>query len=531
MYVEEGPFRQFLIEAGLISRSALDSVVRDAAGRPLARVLIERGILGEDEARRAVAHTLGVPFVPLSREDIMQEAMVLIPEPLAREHNLMAYRLDDRTLEVALLDFADLEHLEFLRSNYRVLPRLTNRESLTRGLMRYQHHLRDTYGKALERHDSPNLLDTLLLHALQSRASDIHLQSDERGLLVRYRISGALKDAMTLPSAAGGAIIAKLRSLAGLSSSALPQQGRMRVDLGSGEDAIVRISSIPLIAGEKLVLTIVREKARRGFTLESLGFHGEALERLHNCLLRRRGLILVAGKNGTGKTTTLYTLLDLLNTPEVAIATIEQSVEHVLPRAAQSEVGQGGMTSASALRAALKTDPDVVMLGALADRETAALALEAASRGVLVLVAVEASGAREAAQVYADFGVSPERLANTLAASIGVGTVRKLGGKQFSDQHKINRADADVLEESANFGHVLAALKEEGKIDKDTPWKDLQFSKPVGSSEHPDGYHGLIGLQEVVVDAELIGLNLMEDGLFKAAQGLTSLEELKKLAK
>ncbi len=528
MHVEEGPFKQFLIEAGLLTRSALDAVVRDAEGRPLARFLIERGILSEDETRRAVAHTLGVPFVSLDRDDVSLEALQLIPEPLAREHNAVAYKLGGHQLEVALLDIADLEHLGFLDSRYRVLPRLTSRESLTRTLIRYQQHLRDTYGRSLEKSESPNLLDTLLRHALACRASDIHLQNDDKGLLVRYRIHGSLKEAMTLPPATGKNLVAKLRAVSQLPGGMLPREGRLRVDLGSGEDVAVRVSSVPIIAGEKLVLNIVREQARRGFTLETLGFHGVALEAMHKALLRRRGLVLVGGQTGGGKTTTLYTLLDMLNVPEVSIVTLEKTVEHVLPRAAQIEIG-AGLTPGATLRAALRQDPDVVMLGEIADKESAALALEAARRGVFVLAGVESAGARGAVEAYQDFGVSDERLAQALTAAVGVATVRKLGSKQFPQTHKLTRGDADALEGGANFANVLQALKEEGKVAKDTPWKDVQFYKAVASTDTPDGYQGILGVQEVVVDAELCGLNLVEDALFKAAQGLTTIEEVGKL--
>jgi type IV pilus assembly protein PilB len=477
---------------------------------------MERGIswlgresLSDDERRHALAHELGVPFVQLGRDDISVEALDIIPEPLAREHNLVAYALSaEGGLQVALLDLSGLEHLDFLRPRYRVLPRLTTRESLTRALIRYQQHLRDLYGKKLEDSAAPNLLDTLLRHALHSRATDLHLQSDSGGLLARYRINGSLKNAMTLPQAAGVNVMAKLRTLANLPASTLPREGRLRVDLGNGEDLSIRVASVPTVAGEKLVLRIARERAR-GFTLESLGFHGEALERVHQTLLKRRGLVLVTGGAGAGKSTALYTMLDLLNTPELSIATIEEPVKHVLPRVAQTEVGIGGLTAAAALRAALKADPDVVMINTIVDHEIAALAAAAASRGIFVLAGVEDTEFLPDAELV-----------------ITVTTVRKLGDKQIPERHKLTRAQGEQLEAYANFGAVLAALKEERKVAKDTPWKDVQFVRPVKSTEQPDGYKGLLGVQEVATKEGTVGLNLIEDGVFKAAQGLTSIEEV-----
>ena len=468
--------------------------------------------MSDDEGRHALAHELGLPFVHLDRDSISLEALVVIPEPLSREHNMVAYRLADGSLEVALLNMADLAQLDFLRPNYRLLPRLTSRESLTRGLIRYQQHLRDTYGKKLEDSASPNLLDILLRHALHSRATDLHLQSDEGDMLVRYRINGSLKNAVTLSPSAGKNILAKLRSLANVPAGGVPREAALRVDLGNGEDIAVRVASVPIITGEKMVLHLTCEKARRGYTLESLGLHGEALEAVHARLLKRRGLVAVSGPKGGGVSTLLYTLLDLLNAPEVSIATVENEVEYVLPRVAQTDIGAAGITPVAALRAALKTDCDVVMISSVADAATAQVAAAAAQRGVLVLA-----------------GVADPSLLPAPDLSIQTATLHRLAGNQIADKHKLTRTQADKLEESANLARVLAALKEEGKVAKDTPWKEIQFTRPTPSSEHPSGYQGLMGVQEVSEGGKLAGLNLVEDAVYKAAQGLTSIEEVLKL--
>ena len=480
---------------------------------------LKKESMSDDERRHALAHELGLPFVQLDRDTISLDALVLVPEPLAREHNIVAYNLADHSLQIALLDVADLDELEFLRSRYRLLPRLTSRESMTLGLLHYQRHLRDTYGAALERTESPNLLDSLLRHALHSQASDLHLQNTSEGLLVRYRINGSLKNAMTLPPAAGKNVITKLRALAGVPAGTLPHEGALRVDLGNGADLSVRVSSVPIVQGEKLVLHLVREKMRKGHTLESLGLHGESLEVVHKTLLKRRGLVVVGGVENSGKSTLLYTLLDLLNVPEISIATVEHEVEYTLPRVAQTDVGASGVGTAAALRAALKQDCDAIMISRVADTEVARIAAAAATRGMLVLAGTENT----------ELFPAPDLLIQTAV-------LRRLGGKQIADKHKLTRTLADALEGAnpdasvgASFASVLATLKEEGKIGKDVLWKDVQFSRPVPSSEHPDGYQGLIGIQEVSQEGRLVGLNLIEDAVFKAAQGLTSIEEVKKL--
>ena len=468
--------------------------------------------MNDDERRHALAHELGLPFVQLDRDSISLEALVLVPESLAREHNIVAYHLAEGSLQVALLDVADLGELEFLRSRYRLLPRLTDRESMTRGLLHYQRHLAATYGAALGQTQSPQLLDTLLRHALHSCATDIHLQNTQEGLLVRYRINSSLKNAMTLPPAAGNNVITKLRSLSGVPAGTLPREGALRVDLGNGEDLSVRVSSVPILSGEKLVLHLVREKARRGHTLESLGLHGEALEAVHKTLLKRRGLVVVGGAHRSGKSTLLYTLLDLLNVPEISIATVENHVEYRLPRVAQTDIEAAGVTKAAALRAALKQDCDVVMLSSVEDTEVAQVAAAAAQRGALVLA-----------------GITDAELFPTPDLFIQTALVRRLGDKQIADKHRLTRAHADGLEEFADFANVLSALKEEGKVGKDTQWKEIQFCRPTPSSEHPNGYSGFVGIQEVVREGRLAGLTMIEDAVFKAAIGLTSIEEVKKL--
>ena len=466
-------------------------------------------MMGDDERRHALAHAQGIPFVVLEPHLIIKDAMLVIPEPIAREHNVLAYDMRDHVLEVALLDLADLEQIAFLETRFRLLPRLTTRAAMIKGLLHYQKHLRDTYGSQLQEAQSPNLLDALLRHAFASGANDVHLENTSAGLSVRYRIRGTLKNAFALPPSAGKNIFGKLRALAGISSGALPHESRLRIDLGSGEDVRVAIQSLPTIAGEKMLLHIVREQARRGWTLSSLGLHGEALERLHHFLNRRRGLLLV---EGVGKTTLLYTLLDLLNNPEVALASIEERVLQTLPRVAQVELS-ALLTPAGALRGVLKTDPDVVMLDPVQGSEMTKLAESASVRGVLVLAATEDVASVE----------HPDMRVRTAV-------VRKLCAKKFLDKRKLTRAESDAFEAAgANFAKVLQCLKEEERIGKDVPWKDVQFARAVGCSECEQGYQGTLGLQEVQEGGAIVGLTIVEDGLFKAAQGLTSIEEVLKL--
>ncbi len=471
---------------------------------------LKREALSDDEGRHALAHDLGVPFVSLEREDISLDALQQLPEPLCRAHNLVAYKESGDTLEVALLDLADLDALEPLRAQLgkKIVPRLTTRDSLRRALLLYQKILKETYGEKLHKETHPHkTLETLLRHAYAQRASEAHLETTPRGVLVRYRHGRTLREAMHLPASVAG-VFGAIRSLANVGSKTLPQEGRFKADLGSGVGMTVRVSSVPVVDGEKLVLRLLREDTgSKGFTLEGLGLHGAGVAALETLLHARRGLVAVAGPASSGRTTLLYTLLDLLNTPELSLASIEEKVSARLPYVAQTAV-QEGLTMAAALRAVLRQSPDVVMLDSITDRDTADLAAAAAARGVLVLASVPHES------------VIPDATVVVRSA-----LVRKLCQKQTRTGRTLERRHLESLEPHADFAKVLAALKEEERVAKDLAWKEVAYPHVTGCSECDAGYSGMTGVYEVVVDGSSI-LNLYEDALYKAAAGLTSVAEV-----
>jgi type II secretory ATPase GspE/PulE/Tfp pilus assembly ATPase PilB-like protein len=296
---------------------------------------------------------------------------------------------------------------------------------------------------------------------------------------------------------------------------------------------------------------------RQGFALESLGLHGNALDGVHTMLHSRSGLVVVAGLAGAGKTTTLYTLLDALGRSDAVVATVEEDMQYTLPHVIQTVVRpELGLTSAAALRAVLKQDPDIVMVGDLRDSDAALVAAQAAARGVLVLAGVEAPSAAGAIERLRTWGVSPLTLAATLQGVIAVEVVQRVCGKGAEEYH-LARADSAPLEQAsggragADLGRVLAALKEESVVGKDVAWKELMFKRATQCEACLDGYQGKIGLQEVLlatapikellrteasaedIDKEARGegmLTIIEDGLFKAAQGVTTVEEVLRVA-
>ena len=549
MQVDEGQLRDFLIDSGLVTRGQLAALSHMGGETSLYELLSAEHLVTEDELRRAAAFASGTTFVVLKKEDLSPTALLLIPEPIARMHNLLAYRLEGRVLEVALLDLDDLSHVAALNLPYTLRPRLTSRTSIKEGLLYYQKIVREKFSAALQRGEQ--VVDALIHHALLSSAHGVHIDL-HTAALVRYRIGEALREAMQLPLHLGVQLSERLKTLAKLLPvSSTVQEGRFKFEK-DGEAHIVHVSALPTVNGERLVLRLAREShGAGGFALTSLGLHGATLENVHTLLRARSGLVLVAGPKGGGKTTTLYTLLDQLNHTDLSIATIEEKIEHRFAHLAQTQVRpEAGVTSLVGLRAVLKQDPDVVMVGDIQDAETLTLAAQAANRGVLVFAGVEAASVGAALDMLREAGVSVQLLAAVLRGVTGVNVVKKIC-MHDSEKFLLTRGEALPLEERANFGRVLAALKEEGVVEANTPWKEVLFTRTSPCGQCEGGYQGVVGVQEVLLLDEqtkemlkenILGediesqareggtLTLLEDALFKAAAGQTSLEEVFRVA-
>ena len=373
---------------------------------------------------------------------------------------------------------------------------------------------------------------------------------------------------MELPAHIGQALADKFKLLAKLlPTSRTVQEGRFKIE-ENGERHAVHVFAGPRAdglpdgkAGERITLRLAREsQGYGGFTQESLGLHGRALEDIHRVIVGRPGLMVVAGPQGSGVTTLLYTFLDLLNAPSRVVATVEDAIEHRLPRVMQVEIDTAaGVDTATTLRAVLKTDPDIVMVANLKDSRAAALAASAASRGVLVLAGIEAGSAAEAIEKLRELGVQPLTLATTLRAVVAtrvVGRVAADAARYFPTRAELSLFDTPASQDATagvGLGRVLAALKEEGAVAEGTRWKELQFARGQAGEGHGNtAGSGQVGLQEVMPITEPIKelilrgigvveieqeakaegmLSIIEDGLFKAAQGITSIEEVARLVR
>ena len=570
MYISDTHLRDFLLDAGLVSKKAFEDATDKAgkSGNSIGDELVSGGVIGEDELRRTQAYILGIPFVNLVSTKIDDETLALIPEPVARRNNIIVYKQHGDELEVAMLNTDDLEAIDFIKkkTHLKILPRLTDVASIKYALKLYQKSLRDNLGDVIKRETDAlsnqggetdlrkmaeglpavRVVDTLLRHAIAQNASDIHIEPQEETLVIRYRIDGILHDAMVLPKTAAAGIVARIKVLTNLrlDEKRLPQDGRFAIE-ATGERVSFRISILPTYYGEKVVIRILRERSA-GFTLEKLGFHGPGLEQIHDAMRRTTGLILTTGPTGAGKSTTLYTLLDLLNTPDVNISTVEDPIEYQMQRINQTQVQPDiGFTFASGLRSLVRQDPDIIMVGEIRDNETASLAINAALTGHLVLSTLHTNSAAGAIPRLLDMGVEPFLLASTLRVIIGQRLVRQLC--EDKEKRELTRPEVTRLEETFELGVVLSALKEEKIVGKETTWKSVPFFSPKVGGQCPEGFSGRMGIYEVLAVTETIKHQIMagatsddlqvqarkegmltmgEDGIFKSAQGITTIEEV-----
>ena len=576
MFIEDSQLNKFIIDSNLVSKADLLIAQKEAdkKGIRIGEVLVNTGKITEDNLRRMQAYVLGIPFVDLKSRKVPFETLSLIPEPVARSHNIVAFKKDDITLEVAMLDVDDLSAIDFIKKkvNLKILPRLTDAESIKNVIVQYQKSLKAEFGDIIQKEsetlkaiaeeggseasgedlkkiaqDLPvvRIVDTLLKHAILQDASDIHIEPLDTELLVRYRIDGLLHDAMILPKNAESSITARIKVLSNLKldEKRLPQDGRFKIDMNN-EKVSFRVSIIPTYYGEKTVMRLLRENVS-GFTMEYLGFHGEGLERIHSATKLTTGMLLTTGPTGSGKTTTLYTILDILNQPDVNISTIEDPVEYQIKRINQTQVKpEIGFTFANGLRSLVRQDPDIVMVGEIRDNETASLAVNAALTGHLVLSTLHTNSAAGAIPRLLDMKIEPFLLISTLNVIIAQRLVRKL--YDTKEKYFLSKTEIATLAESVDLDRVFTALKDEKVMKSVESWEKVPFYKPVAGKDN-DGYKSRIGIHEVLKVTESIKnliikgattgdiekqaksegmMTMIEDGIFKAAQGLTTIEEV-----
>lgn len=579
MKVESQQLKAFLFDAGLVTEKQFDSADKKAKkdGKKIENVLVDEGIIKKEDLIRLKAYILGVPFVNLEKEIVPPDILKIVPEPIARSNNIVAFRKRGKDLEVAMLDPEDIKTIEFIKkkSNLKIFPRLTTPESIKNVLRQYQESLQTEFGDIIKKESSDiqelrqikegeegedekdlekqaqelpiiRIVETLMKHAILQRASDIHIEPTEKEVLVRYRIDGILRDAMVLPVTTKSGIVARIKVLSNLKldEHRLPQDGRFKIETDDYKYSI-RVSILPIFGGEKIVMRLLSETAK-GYTLEALGITDKALEDIQVAIKRPLGMLLVTGPTGSGKTTTLYSIMEILNTPDINISTVEDPIEYRMPRINQTQTNSKiGLTFASGLRSLLRQDPDVIMVGEVRDKETASLAINAALTGHLVLSTLHTNSAAGAIPRLIDMDVEAFLLSSTLNVILAQRLVRRLADSK--EKYRLGSEEIRGLEKYCDIKKIEKILKNNKIIGSSDSFGTIDFYRPKPSKTAPDGYKGRLGIYEVLRVTETIktliqkgstsdeiqnqavseGMRLMlEDGFCKAAKGLTSIEEV-----
>jgi len=546
-------FREVVLKSGFVSPEDFDSALKSSTdlGKDVADILVYRGLLQEEMIGRLVAEYYRVPFVDITRKIIPIEVLSLIPEEAAATFHMIPFAVNGSELSLAMVDPSDLEAREFVKrkTGFKLVIYYVRDADIVRTLGQYKRNIKDEFTKIIQenieagkRHtgdavsmaeDLPviRILDTILEYAVAEAASDVHFEELDEAFLVRFRIDGVLRDIVELPKNIHQGIVARIKilSLLKIDEHRVPQDGRFKFKLKESYIAL-RVSILPAFYGENIVLRILAESARP-LSFEELGLTGKNLDLVRNNITKPHGMILVTGPTGSGKTTTLYSVLTILNTTEVKICTVEDPVEYGIKRVNQTQINPAaGLTFAAGLRALLRHDPDIIMVGEIRDRETAEMAIHSSLTGHLVLSTLHTNDAAGAIPRFLDMGAEGFLLASTINLIIAQRLVRKLCSRCI-ESYTISDETVEHL------FHIT------GETDM-----SRTFYKSHGCEEcGMRGYKGRIGIFEILEITEnirplivkrassdeitKIGIQqgmtpLIRDGINKASGGLTSIEEV-----
>ncbi len=534
-------------------------------GFPTEKIILERNFATEKDIAQARAKILGIPFVELEgleSQGISTEVLNMVPEQVARRYKLIPFKLENDVLSVAMVDPLDIQVTQFIEkktgkkiSRYLALEKDINSaisdqysQNLTSEVVSALKEVslglpeetkQSEFDKAEVIKEAPvaNIVTQLLDYAVKTKASDIHVEPEEAQTRVRYRIDGILHEKIILPKKVHEAVVSRIKIMSGLKidERRLPQDGRFSFTDG-GVDIDLRVSTLPTIFGEKIVLRLL-PKSQKPPTLLELGLRASALKSLEVQLTRTHGIILICGPTGSGKTTTLYSILSKLSSSRVNILTVEDPVEYHIEGANQVQVNPAiGLTFASALRSFLRQDPNIILVGEVRDAETAELAIQAALTGHQVFSTLHTNSAAGSLPRLLDMGMEPFLLASSVNAIQGQRILRKLC------QH-CRYPYAPPQEVAENIAQVLGPL---------APRNQLQLYKGKGCTECGGlGFSGRVGIYEVLVVSDKIMrltlerasagdiekqavsegmMTMKQDGYLKVLEGITTLEEVLRVA-
>lgn len=561
MQIPNEKLKELLVNEGLISSPDFDVLAEESSrmGHDAADTLISRGIITKEYFNELLAAYFEIKRATLTLKDIDSQVFRLLPEDIAREKRVLFFRREaDGSIAAAMEDPSDLETIEFLKRHVGAEIRLylASPEDLSLGWSLYSKGGAEEFRRLIEENVAATLrskitgieeavkdlpivaiVDNLLAYAMSTRASDIHLEILEDALMIRYRIDGVLREIMRLPKDVHPSLVARIKLLAGLKldEHSRPQDGRFRQQI-SKEYLDLRVAIIPTFFGEKVEMRLLAS-TQRPLSFEEIGMTAPQIEIMKESIKKTYGLILVSGPTGSGKTTTLYSILSVLNKPEVNICTVEDPIEYNIKYVNQTQINpQAGITFASALRALLRQDPNIILVGEIRDEETADISVNAALTGHLVLSTVHTNDAPTVVPRILDMKVPPF----LIAAVVNLAMAQRLVGKICVDCIESYKPEGSLLE------LIKRQLEDLGVKDYKPP-KLLYRGKGCGVCGHT-GLKGRLGIFEMLNfnedvrkfvvshDFSLDGLRILarkngmitmsEDGLQKAGLGLTTIEEV-----
>ncbi len=592
MRISDTILETLLGRASLATPEQVTALKQEAARlkRPLQDIVLEQQVTDEKTLVQAFSDYADIPYVELDPATIPTDILKLIPERVARQYNAVLFKVDeDGVRHLAMEDPDDVQAVNFIQKEIGVNSKIyiATKDNILTALEGYRGDVNKELNEVIDvqredesdsqqvseqdiAEDSPiaQTVNLLLEYAIRSHASDIHIEPREDFVQVRYRIDGILKEVNRLPRNVIGALTSRIKILATLKidERRVPQDGRFKVTIG-GRQYALRVSTLPIADGEKIAMRILDE-SNQALSLEQLGYWGKALIDLRREMSEPNGIVLMTGPTGSGKSTSLFSILSILNKPNINISTIEDPVEYKIPGVNQTQTNvKAGMTFANGLRALLRQDPNVIMIGEIRDGETANLGIQAALTGHMVFSTLHTNNAATTLPRLLDMGIEPFLIASTIRAVVGQRLVRRL--------HQASRISAVPTEEekaaitklfNLHPGQDFKVIHELEKqaasqgVGGDAPlstdetgiktiWRaNTQFNE----DEAQEGYKGRIGIYEVLTNSESIqklimshattdqiqaqsivdGMMTMQiDGLIKALRGETTIEEVLRVSR
>jgi len=516
MKLSSDELKQLLVDNNVATREKLDEIAKlaDQSKEAFLDVLYQKKILNEVEFSKLYAKKIGSEFVEIGALSIPKELLDKLPERVAKRYQAVVFGEDKGKLKVAMADPEDVEAVQSIQKQcgYDIEIFLATPSDIGGALEQYKEGLSTEINKAIQETEEEISIDKeelaadtsadkvesiiseapiaravniLIEYAIKSRASDIHVEPRENYVQVRYRIDGILHDTMTLPKALMSSVISRIKILASLriDEHRIPQDGRIKINM-AGTNLSLRVSSLPVMDGEKIVMRLLDESTK-ALTLDELGYKGQALVAIERSLKKPHGMLLVTGPTGSGKSTTLYSVLSSLNTIGVNISTVEDPVEYRIQGINQTQVNDKvGMTFASGLRALLRQDPDVIMVGEIRDSETAEIAVHSALTGHVVLSTLHTNDAAGCLPRLLDMEIEPFLIASTVNAVVGQRLVRKLCPNCTEAYTPDEKVIENIIEDFSLRKEFLTSGKA-APIVKETPDKKEPEAGSLGERKIP----------------------------------------------